>query len=263
MLVCNGQPATPDDLAALALTNYGHFTTLQVRGGAAVGLDLHIQRLRQANLALFGRPISEQRLRSEMRKGLEIAQRRDASLRLTLFCRELSLAQLRPEAETDVLVSVGPPGEVAGAALRLRSSRFARHLPHYKQVGIFPLIHEKRLAIEAGYDDVLFVDEQGRLLEGSFWNVGLWDGNRVIWPQGPALPGTQRQLLQAGLTELGIRQQSRPVKLGEVSQRWAMFTCNSRGQQPVAMLDDRPLAQAPELPALLNEALTSQPWQAL
>ena len=33
----NGVPATLDQMKALALTNYGHFTSMQVRDGAVAG----------------------------------------------------------------------------------------------------------------------------------------------------------------------------------------------------------------------------------
>lgn len=48
-LLLNGEPPAVDDLRALALVNYGHFTSLQVRGGAAQGLDLHLRRLQDAS----------------------------------------------------------------------------------------------------------------------------------------------------------------------------------------------------------------------
>ena len=40
-VTCNGQPVQVEDLLP-ALVNYGHFTSLQVRGHAVQGLDLHL-----------------------------------------------------------------------------------------------------------------------------------------------------------------------------------------------------------------------------
>ncbi|WWW36980.1 hypothetical protein V8017_09710 [Stenotrophomonas rhizophila] len=61
-LYCNGHHASVDDLAG-ALTNYGHFTSLQVRGGAVQGLDLHLQRLQEGTEALFGTVLDAARYR--------------------------------------------------------------------------------------------------------------------------------------------------------------------------------------------------------
>lgn len=40
----DGGPATADQLAYPAIVNYGHFTAMQVRGGAVSGLDLHLRQ---------------------------------------------------------------------------------------------------------------------------------------------------------------------------------------------------------------------------
>lgn len=39
---------SPHDTRALAINNYGHFTSFQVRGKHVRGLDLHMDRLRAA-----------------------------------------------------------------------------------------------------------------------------------------------------------------------------------------------------------------------
>lgn len=261
VIMCNGRVATPEDLAALALVNYGHFTTLQVRAGAALGLELHLERLEVATSALFGMQLEPERVRADLRAALAAARCEDATLRATLFARDAGPAA-SPQ-QIDLLVSVGPPGQPGTTGLRLRSVQFARAAPQYKHVGIFPSVHERRSALAAGYDDALFVDEYGHVLEGTFWNLGLWDGARVIWPQGPALRGTRERLLQAGLERLGILQQTRLVRLRDIGPELAAFSCNSRGQQKVSAINDRVLAEAPELQALLERALATQAWEKL
>ena len=66
----NGMPADaePSALRALAQSNYGHFTALRVRDGAAQGLDLHFDRLRQGNAELFGTGFDAAALRGWMRE---------------------------------------------------------------------------------------------------------------------------------------------------------------------------------------------------
>ena len=46
----DGTPATADDLSALALYNYGHFTALRVEHGRVRGLALHLRRLADDSL---------------------------------------------------------------------------------------------------------------------------------------------------------------------------------------------------------------------
>lgn len=259
----NGQVARAEDVAALALVNYGHFTTFQVRDLAVQGLDLHLRRLQESSLALFGCPLDEARARQQMLKALKQGKTRDATLRLTVFSRQFSAAQLGKAGQLDLFISLTDPGRTASALVRIKSVYFVRDTPDIKHVGLYSLLRQKRLAVEAGYHDVLFVDNRGALVEGSFWNLGLWDGRQIIWPQGPSLPGTQQQLLQSGLTQLGVAQSSRRIRLLDVPPGWAAFTCNSRGQQGIASIDNKSLADPGPLLQQLDQALATQPWQAI
>src|SRR5688572_29912044 len=82
----NGRTATTDDLAPLAFAGFAHFTAMQVRGGRVRGLDLHLQRLRTASLALFGRATSDDQLRTHLRSALA-AGPADVSLTATVYSR--------------------------------------------------------------------------------------------------------------------------------------------------------------------------------
>src|SRR5262245_23625283 len=54
LIQMDGEAATAETLAAIALSAYGHFTAIQVRDFAVQGLDLHLRRLDEANRELFG-----------------------------------------------------------------------------------------------------------------------------------------------------------------------------------------------------------------
>ncbi|MFJ8415618.1 aminotransferase class IV [Bacillus paramycoides] len=85
------------------------------------------------------------------------------------------------------------------SSLRLQITEFERDIPQVKNVGSFGLIYRGRIARMNGFDDVLFLDSLGRISEGSIWNIGFFDGNRIIWPKAEILPGIAMQLIQAGL----------------------------------------------------------------
>ncbi|MFT4248573.1 MAG: aminotransferase class IV family protein [Pseudomonas sp.] len=257
-----GRPAGADTLAAAALVNYGHFTSLQVRGGAVRGLDLHIERLQYGTVTLFGRRLDEARLRAELAGALDAFGEIDASLRVTVFSREFDFRDPLREVAPDVLVSVSPASRLPSTALRVRPVAFVRELPHVKHVGTFGLFQSRREAMAAGFDDALFVTPQGDLVEGSVWNLGLWDGRGVTWPEGPALRGTQERLLRAGLDRLGVPQLARPVHLDELGAFASAFACNSRGLQPIQSVGAWELPES-TLPPVLEQALQTQPWQPI
>ena len=81
----NGNPATADDLRALALANYGHFTSMQVRDGAVQGRALHMRRLEDATFALFGARLDGADALQQAARALHGAGHGDASVRITVF----------------------------------------------------------------------------------------------------------------------------------------------------------------------------------
>ncbi|KAF1696154.1 aminotransferase class IV [Pseudoxanthomonas koreensis] len=263
----NGAPADaePAALRALAQSNYGHFTALRVRDGAAQGLDLHFERLRQGNAELFGAALDEAAVRGWMRQAAEAAGR-DCAMRVVLFARGFDHRQPAREVAVDVLVTAAASSPSPLRALRVRSCRFLRPVPHLKHTGTFPLHHHRRQALLAGWDDALFVDGEGegaRVVEGTVWNIGFWDGAGVVWPQAPALRGTTERLLQAGLDAIGVAQAVRPVALAEAASFRAAFAANANGVQPIAAIDAVEYAAAPELLDLLAAAAAQPPWQPL
>ena len=249
----NDHPATAADLALPALVNDGHFTTMQVRGGAVQGLELHLQRLADAHRTLFSRDLDTARVRADCAAAITASGLADATLRVTVH---------PGEPDPTVLVSLASPAHPGTGGLRLKSFAYVRVLPDVKHVGTFPLLHYRRLARAAGCDDALFVTTDGLVCEGSVWNLALWDGSAVIWPQGPALRGTREQLLQREFRRAGVAQQARTVLLDELPAL-AGISCNSRGVQPLASVDGREMGDPASLLELAAAASTRIAWDLL
>lgn len=263
----NGQPAAsdPHGLRALAQANYGHFTSLQVRGGRAPGLGLHLARLRRGNAELFDAPLDEARVRAWMAQAAA-AMGGDCSLRVTVFARDFDHRQPLRALQPDVLVAATAPVAAVGRPIRVRSTAFVRPFPHLKHVATFPLFQHRRLALQAGFDDALFVEGAGleaHVVEGTVWNIGLWDGHGITWPEGPALRGTAEQLLQQGLDRLDCPQQVRPVALADVSAFFAAFAINANGVQRITAIDAVEYGISPGLDALLASATAQARWEPL
>lgn len=257
----NGGAVGIDELRVLALINYGHFTSMQVRDGCVRGLDLHLQRLDRSTRELFGQTLDVDATRGYMRRMVcDVAG--PLSLRINVFSRGLDRDRLTAPAQPDVLVTAAAARTISTTALRVRSARYERESPHIKHVGTFGLFQQRRLAQAAGFDDALFVDATGAISEGSIWNVGFFDGERVIWPDAPALDGTSMQLLKAGLRERGVPTVTRRVELREIASFGsAFFTNSSCAVCPIARIDDITFAVDSSLLAMLEACTQQAPLQ--
>ncbi|WP_328721855.1 aminotransferase class IV [Streptomyces sp. NBC_00247] len=248
----DGHPATPDDLRIPAFSGYGHFTAFQVVDGRVRGWDLHLNRLRAANQELFGLDLEADLPRRLVRGALSGAGVRDATVRVHGF--------LPPGAvKTVLMVTVAPPAGPAKTPLSLLSVPYARDLPHLKRPGDFSQTYYGRLAVRSGYDQALLTAPGGVVTEGSVTNVGFWDGDHVVWPNGPALIGITMALLEEGLALAGAPSVRRPVALESLDAFPAAFVTNSRSITPVHRIDDRTYPVDAGLMELLEKVYRDTP----
>lgn len=259
-ILIDGVPATAADLAHVALVNYGAYTSFRVEAGGARGLDLHLARLEAEAIELFGEAVGEARLRDLMRAAVE--GRGDCWLRVSLFAPEVSPRTPDWRGTPGVMIAVSPPPAPLAGEVRLQTQTYAREAAHLKHVATFGLVRARRLARAAGFDDALFVDAEGRVSEGSLWNIGFVRGDEVVWPQAPMLAGVTQALLQRGLAGAGLKGMTAPVRLADLSGFEAAFICNSATPAcPVAAIDGHVFGPPP-LEAL-QAAWASQPRQPI
>lgn len=259
---CNGEPVGAELIGA-TLVNYGHFTSLQVRNGAMQGWALHMQRLQQGTRELFDATLDETQLLVWLRQALGHCGVVDASVRITVFARDFDFRQPLRAVPVDVLIGIGAPVEVSGVARSVLPLDYQREVPQLKHVGTFALFHHRRQAMRQGFDDVLFVDADGGVSEGSTWNIAFWDGRQVVWPQAAALRGTAEQLLVDGVQRLGGRQVHRQVKLAAMTDFSGAVACNATGLWPLAQIGECCFEGSAELQQYLRRALAQTAWLPL
>jgi branched-subunit amino acid aminotransferase/4-amino-4-deoxychorismate lyase len=239
-LELNGRAPDLAETHRLATTNYGHFTTMQVRDGKVRGLALHLARLDDGNEAFFSGRMGiadEHRLRELIRHAL--GDTKDASVRVRFVPGE------DEQAPPDVLVAVSDPvADVRGAPLRVRTIGYEREWPEHKHA--------------------LFLGPGGRVREGTTWNVAFWDGEMVVWPQAPLLKGVTMVLLQVAMTMIGVPWSRRVIDASDLPDLLAAAAVNSRcPAQPIGSIDDVKFAEYARLAEVMDAAWATVPWDEI
>jgi len=265
----DGRPVTADDLCALALYNYGHFTSMKVEEGLRVrGLSLHIERLARDCKILFDTDVDHQRVRHLVRRVADVSPL-PVIVRVTVFDPRLELGHPGSNAEPHILVSTRPAStNVAAPPLRLKSMRYERDLPAVKHVGLFATLYHRRAAQLSSFDDVLFTDSSSQISEGATWNIGFVHSNQVeptraeytLWPQSDVLPGVTMQLVKNVLSDMGVRSTTGVVTISQVAGMRAAFVTNaSVGVRPVRSIDNVDFSMdVPLLAAMQRNYLSSR-----
>ncbi|GAB1689135.1 aminotransferase class IV [Krasilnikovia sp. M28-CT-15] len=227
----NGRPVALEELQQLALTNYGHFTTFRVEDGHVRGLGRHIDRLIRDCAVLFGVDPGADRLREFIHDAAPMTG--IATVRVTVFDPDLELS--RPELARDphILVTQRAADASASPAFTAQTTTYVRDAPQVKSVGLFGSLHRRRRARLDGFDDALFVDDARHVSEGGTWNVGLFDGTDVIWPDAACLAG-----VTMGLLRQAHEHRTAPVSVADLPTIEAAFATNAAiGVREISRID--------------------------
>ncbi|MDF5752912.1 aminotransferase class IV family protein [Spongiactinospora sp. TRM90649] len=237
MAELDGMPVRPDALQALGLVNFGHFTSMRIEGGRARGLSHHLDRLARDCRTVFATDLDRERVRDHVRHAVR-DEAGSVIVRVSVFDPAIEVGHPGAQAHPRVLVTTRPAGPLPSAPMRAQTITYQRDLPEVKHLGLFGALHGRRRAQLAGFDDALFVDGESRVTEGATWNIGFFDGARIVWPSGDVLPGVTMRLLQQ-VHEPTI---TAPVGVRDVSTMHAAFATNAAvGVRPVTAIDDMAL----------------------
>ena len=237
----NDAPASPDQLAFLGLSSYGHYTFFQARRRTVHGLGLHLQRLRSDSLTLFGAAPTEDRLRELLDQALPKDQ--SASVRVTVVSRDADGVLAGATVEPEVVITVSDARAGSTVPITVQTAGYCRETPGVKHRATYGLVRHTRAARLAGFDDALFVDERGNLSEGSTWNTCLRADGVWVWPEAEVLQGVTMRLLRTAMDAGGVAHEQRAVPLAEVEAHQAAFALNATSAtKPIARIDDHQFA---------------------
>lgn len=195
---------------------------------------MHMERLTTDCRTLFDADLDLDHVRYLVRHALTDVDRPIVA-RVTVFDPDLDFGSPGSDTAPRVLVTARPPATAALPALRLQSVRYSRELPEVKHVGLFPMLKYRRTAQRSGFDDVLFVEPDETVSEIATSNIGVVDGDRVVWPAAACLPGVTMRLLD----DIRGEHHRAPLPLADLAEADAVFATNAAvGIRPISDIDD-------------------------
>ncbi|MCG7534355.1 aminotransferase class IV family protein [Pseudoalteromonas sp. OOF1S-7] len=261
--VLNGRIIQESQMSRLAFAGFAHFTAMQVRDGMVKGMDLHLDRLRNASVALFGQARPDADILDSVRAAMAVSDK-DASLTVTVHSTHGEFTPASMNGQPEILVRTGAPANGPTGPLKLLATEYSRPLPEIKHVGEISKTYYLHRAVEQGYEDAVFTDKKGYLSEGTIWNLAFWDGEAVIWPQAPKLQGTMMSMVQRQLRLLNIAQRTEPVTLASLpSLRGAVVMNSWTPGVAVAEISGHKLRESEPLRTLLHQAYQVEPARAI
>jgi branched-chain amino acid aminotransferase len=240
------QTAPTLDAVSLRLPN-GAYTTLRTYDtDRIICLSAHLQRLVESSRLLQRPyPIDPAAIRSALRD--VIARERQPALRVRLTA---------PLDADQIFISVEPfevyPAEFYQRGVRCATTRLSRHAPRAKSTDFIALSRASKAAFDPGLHELLMLDPQGHILEGTSSNFYAVLAGVLRTAGEGVLEGVTRHIvLQKAAAIIPI--DYHPVRVSDLAQvAEAFITSSSREVMPVIQIDAQiigsgqpgPIAQA-------------------
>jgi branched-chain amino acid aminotransferase len=226
------------------LYGYGLFETMRAYSGHIFRLDSHLTRLGIAaeSIGLTHSTLTtkegRQSLKAACTATLEANELKDARVRLTVSAGE---GDMTPDPRTcsnpTILITarhldpLPPERYEAGFKATVSSLRCNSQSPlsRLKSTCYIENILARTTAKASGYDEAIFLNEQGHLAEGSTSNVFLVSHGELVTPslESGVLPGITREVVLEIARTSNIKATERSVDLNELIVGEEVFLTNS------------------------------------
>lgn len=235
------------------LTGWGLFSTLRIYQGVPFALEDHWERLakdgRRLHVDLAG---MEECMRDGFARLIEKNNALEAMARVYFIRNRGGLLDVPGQAATDILMFTANLRDW-GASARLRLQPAGRQALH-------PLAGTKTLtwahnlvmleeAAQAGYDDVMLLNERGEVSECTSANVFAVQKGRLLTPpveESGALAGISRKYILKACARHGIPVEVRSLRPEELFSADEVFISSStREVQPVHEIDGHAIPSGP------------------
>ncbi len=211
----------------------GFFTTLKFANNKIYFLNEHIQRLKQTAKYL-NFEFSDYNFDFIIKQLIQLNNVKRAKVRI-MFFNPFQVSCLITLSGLDII----------DRPITLKSKVTLRKTDDFKYKLLQFLENIKLIdkAKEKGFDDWLFIDENGFLLESTFSNIFLIYENRIFTPPKfqPILPGVIRKVLLSNELVKDYRFIEKKIHYSEIKNFDAAFITNSiKGIVPIKEIDNFP-----------------------
>ena len=200
----------------------GLFETIRV-DKKPIDLDLHMDRMFNSKEKLnMNFKYSKEFLKNEILKYIDINNIENKALRLTVFDEGYNIS-IRDIPYNNYIYEKG--FKLMLSPIKRGNSIIYKH----KTTNYYENIYVKRYANERGFDDGLFLDTYGNILECSMSNIFFIKGNCVYTPSSnlPILNGIMKKRIFSICREISIPLIEKNINISEILDYDFVFISNS------------------------------------
>jgi branched-chain amino acid aminotransferase len=251
MIVCvNGDFVSPSD-AKISVFDHGLlygdgvFETIAAVAGRIFWLEEHIDRLMAScRILRLDIPWSREELSNLAAQTFEKNQEESGRLRITITrgIGGIPISQSPGCRPNLVIISTKLdffPARCYETGIKLMLVNSGRSHPAAKSLSFVPSVMAYLTALDGGFDEALFADDHGNVLEGSTSNLFIVNKGAIKTPRDGILVGITRNKVIDLANKLHFAVEEADVKLAELEQaEEAFITGTTKKILPAVMIGD-------------------------
>jgi branched-chain amino acid aminotransferase len=244
------------------LSGWGIFSTLRVAEGALFGWDRHWSRMsRDAVLLNVAMPSDRDAVEDDLLRLIEANNAHESTLRFTVIRNGGGTWQGPSSGLPSDVIAMTADTKSWGESVRLAvqpNARFAAS--DFTTAKILSWAHNLRWverAQEQGFDEVILLNEHGRIAECTSANIFAVSGGDIYTPpvSEGCLPGITREILIEAVKVPGIRIAEKPLALEDLYRAdEVLITSTTRGLLPVREIAGLELNRTHRISEILSGA---------
>ncbi len=237
------------------MNGWGVFSTLRVARGVLFAFERHWARMRtDAELMRVPFPADPEMFRRDLIRLVEANQAWESTLRVAVVRNRGGMFEGEGIERDSSTIAFTAPSNQWGEGVHLTVEPQARHSAcRFTGAKITSWSHNLTWldrAKEAGFDEVILLNERGEVAECTSANIFLEKDGVMATPPLSAgcLPGVTRELLLGDAKPAGCAVVERPLTLDEIFTADAVYvTSTTRDLLPVLSVQHRPLSRSGSL----------------
>lgn len=245
---CNGRYVSADQARIFVhdlglIRGFGLFESVRTYGGKPFLLEGHLKRLFDAATQVGLKPALNRNSMARVIGSLLRKNDFDESLIRIILTGGLSSGFLPQGRSTLIILAdrLHPfPARQYKNGIELMSTPLFRIHPEIKSTVYFSAVVETMRAARRGFDEVVYVDKEGAILEGTTFSVfAVLPGPRLVTPKDGVLPGITAECVIQLARRLKIPVERHPISPRMLRQARELFITSSNRELIPAVRVDR------------------------
>ncbi len=221
----------------------GLFETLRTYGRRPFALQERLERIfDSARILGFNLSFTRKQVAEKVFAGIGKLKSKEVLVKIIITGGENPKGHSLIPGKSKLIILFTPFNSPAAAlydrGIKIMTGRFSRTVPEIKSLSYLSAVAAHRIAAKAGFDEAVYLDSRGNILEGTTFNFAIIKNKTLVTPIFGMLEGVTMDTVLKLAKKAGLIVKRQEIKYADLKKiQEAFITSASREVIPVVRVD--------------------------